>query len=144
MIIAKVRTLTDDEARAWGAKFDVQMEAFRRAYETSTGIERHRNLFSALALCGPLEPGTADPDYRVPSWLYTVLCEQEAAFLRQEHDVHWMRWFMVYEAHFRKELTWPKAYEDASKALKGTSAEGTPRTMRESYRIVVVRNRRRR
>lgn len=139
MSVATERMLTDDQARA----FAVQLEALRRAYETSSGIERHRCLLSALALCGPLEPGTADPDYRVPSWLYKALCEQQAAALRQEHDVHWLRWFMVHEAHYRKELTWPKAYENVSKALKGTpGAEGTPRTMRESYRTVVRRNRR--
>jgi hypothetical protein len=134
-ISATVRTLTDDEARAWRARFDAQMESFRRAYETSTGIERHRYLLAALA---------ADPDYRVPSWLHAALCEQQAALLRREHDVHWMRWFMVYEARYRKGLTWSLAYEDASDALKGELAEGRPRTMRESYRIVVRRNRRRR
>ena len=80
-----MRTLTDDKTarNAIGAQFDAQMKAFRRAYETSTGIERHRYLLSALAVCGPLEPGMADPDYRVPSWLYRALCEQQAAPLRQ-------------------------------------------------------------
>ena len=151
--IGTVRTLpTDDEARAWRAKLDAairrayedQMEAFRRAYEDSIGIERHRCLLSALALCEPLVPGITDSDHRVPKWLYKALCEQEADLLRQEHDVHWMRWIMVRDARRRRGLSWPKAYEDASKALKGTpEAEGTPRTMRESYRIVVNRNRRR-
>jgi hypothetical protein len=131
--------LTDDQARA----FAVQLAALRRAYETSSGIERHRCLLSALALCGPLVPGVTDSDYRVPKWLYKAVCGQQAAALRQEHDVHWTRWFMVKEARRRKGLSWPKAYEDVSKDLKGIEGlEGTPRTMRESCRIVSKRNRR--
>jgi hypothetical protein len=123
-INATVRPPTEDELRAWRAELDAQMKTFQQAYETSTGIERHRNLLAALAVCdsiqpdakpassdrsvsAPLpaqtEPEMADPTYLVPSWLYKALCEQEAAVLRQvEPDMHWIRWMMVWEGKRQK------------------------------------------
>jgi hypothetical protein len=138
-----MRTPSATESLARRAELDVQMKEFQHAYETSTGFARRRFLLAALMACKPLEPGPDNPGYRVPAWLYEALCEQERARLRQEHGRHWMRWFMVCDARYRKGLTWPAAYKDASEALKGKSDKGTPRTMRESYRIVVRRNRRR-
>jgi hypothetical protein len=140
-ISARVRVLTEDEAHAWRARFSVQLKSFQREYETATGIERNRCLLAALTVCDPLQSETAASDYRVPQWLYAALCEQQHDRLLQEHDTHLVRWYAVYVAHVQKRLTWPQAYEDAAETLKGTSAAGTARTMRESYRIVVRRNR---
>jgi hypothetical protein len=144
------------DAHALRAHVDIQMKAFRRAYETSSGIERHRCLLSALALCGPLVPGVTDSDHRVPKWLYKALCEQHAAPLRQvEPDIHWVRWLMVCEGKRQKrqvrvrgklqekEWTWPEAYTYASKELARPPYSGTPRTMKQSYLIVQDERRRR-
>jgi hypothetical protein len=146
---ATVRMLTDDEARALRARFEVQMEAFRRAYEDSIGIERHRYLLAALALCSPLVPGVTDSDHRVPKWLYKALCEQHAAPLRQvEPDMHWVRWLWVREGKRQKrqvlvrgkwrekEWTWPQARKYASEKLADTSWAGGVEAMKKSYDLV--------
>jgi hypothetical protein len=146
--MSAVRPLTDDEARALQAEFDIQMKAFRQAYETSTGIERHRNLLAALAVCGPLER-VKDSDHRVPKWLYEALREQEAALLRQvEPGIHWIRWAMVREGKQQKrqvqvrgkwqekEWTWPQARKYASEKLTDTLWAGGPDAMKRSYDLV--------
>jgi hypothetical protein len=145
---ARKRALTEDKSRAsW--QFDAQMKLFRRAYETSTGIERHRYLSATLAACGPLEPRITDSDYRVPKWLYKALCEQEAALLRQvEPDIHWVRWLMVCEGKRQKrqvwvrgklrekEWTWPQARKYASEKLTDPPWAGGRDAMKRSYDLV--------
>jgi hypothetical protein len=145
-ISAGVHTLTEAESRALRAQFDAQLEAFRRAYETASGIERHRYRQAALAACGPLVPGVTDSDHRVPKWLYEALCEQQAALLRQvEPDIHWIRWLMVCEGKRQKrpvwvrgklkekEWTWAQARKYASEKLADTSWAGGVEAMKKSY-----------
>jgi hypothetical protein len=64
--------------------------------------------------------------------LYSILLRQRP----KNQTEHSTRWALVYYAHFIKKLSWPEAYKDASKRLAGTSAAGSPDTMKKSYGLV--------
>jgi hypothetical protein len=132
-------SLTVGELQALRDDFITRVAAIKRAYETSTGIERDRQLLSALVMCGTT----------LPLWVYDALLDQQKARL-QEHD-NWLltgehvppkglqkpdrdglRWLMVIEAR-RNGFKGDAAYDEAAKRLDGTLAEGTGRTMKSSY-----------
>jgi hypothetical protein len=50
------------------------------------------------------------------------------------YDIDFVRWQAVHEAHFRRGLSWPKAYEDASVKLAGTKFGRGPDAMATSYK----------
>ena len=80
------------------------MKAFRREYEASTGIERHRYRLAALAACGPLEPGVA----YIPTTACRDGCTRPYASRRPTScgkwspTSTWVRWLMVREGKRQK------------------------------------------
>jgi hypothetical protein len=59
----------------------------KRTYETSTGIERDRQLLGALILCDTIHP--------LPLWLYRALRDQLIDRIKWQPDNHWKRYWMV-------------------------------------------------
>lgn len=132
------RALTDDEARV---DIAAKLEAMHAAWATSSGVERDRQLTSALIMCGPFRP--------LPDWLYQALLDQQMARL-QEHDnwlltgkhepskglekpdPDWLRWLTLTDVR-REGFKGKKALEEASKRLKGTLAEGVGSTIRHAF-----------
>jgi hypothetical protein len=82
----------------------------------------------------------ARPD-AMPPQLYSRLINnidwQLIQFPRSQKDKDQTRWFYV-DRGLARGLRWVDdgVYEFASKALKGTPAEGSPRTMKESYQKI--------
>jgi hypothetical protein len=78
----------------------------------------------------------ANPD-AMPPELYSRLSNniewQMVGFSRTRKDKDQTRWHYVFMGVDHRGLGWDEAYEFASKALKGTEAAGSPRTMKESY-----------
>ncbi len=139
-MIKSARNLTDDEVQALRTEVDARMAAIELAYETSTGIERDRQLLSALVLCGTRRT--------LPAWLFWALLDQYKGRLlehdkwlfsgerpklkQQKPDREGLRWLMVIEAR-RNGFKGGAAYDEAAKRVEGTLAEGTGRSMKSSY-----------
>ncbi len=88
------RALTDDEVRV---DIAAKLEAMHAAWAASEGIERRRQLTSALIMCGPFRP--------LPDWLYKALLDQQMAALQQwQPDIHWQRYWMVTGAYEAAQL----------------------------------------
>jgi hypothetical protein len=62
----------------------------------------------------------------------------------RRNRIHYTRWDMVHELRDRRQElaasgyrpTWPEAYENASQALSGTAAAGSPEVIKKSYQKV--------
>src|SRR5271169_3959832 len=92
----RVRKLTNDEARAVHSDVGVRaspeynaakMAALKKAYETSTDIERYRHLLGALQLCKTMHP--------LPTWVYEGLQKLLIARLPAPNKI-WVRWMVVF------------------------------------------------
>jgi hypothetical protein len=121
------------------ADIAAKLAAIGRAYAaTLNRDERTYRLLGALYLCWTTRP--------LPDWLFKALKAKLAAELPKQPGRHAVRWLMVLECKREREArgkksTWEDAYDDASQRLESTLWKGSARTMRESCKIYLNKQR---
>jgi hypothetical protein len=108
------------------------LEALDRAWKRRCSDDEGERLELAAQILTRSREGRRRRVRPVPNWVAKLLLKPHLA-AELPPNLHLRRWAAVHKAHWIDKLSWPKAREAAAK----DDPEKTPRTMKESYGLIV-------